>query len=87
MLKIDKEKLLADDTVQRVQFENEYYFSVEDVAKYLNEDLYDVEGIQLPIAGEYKKTATLEQIEKGRKQEPLSKFNEALLKMKNFKEK
>lgn len=87
MLKIDKEKLLGDDTVQRVQFENEYYFSVEDVAKYLNEDLSGVETLTLPIAGEYKKVATIENIEKGRKQEPLSKFNEALLKMKNFKDK
>lgn len=85
MLRIDKEKLLGDDTVQRVQFENEYYFSVEDVAKYLNEDLSDVEAITLPVAGEYKKVATVEAIEKGRKPEQLSEFNKALLKFKNKK--
>lgn len=83
MLRIDRDKILGDNTIQRVQFENECYFVVGDVAKYLNEDLSDVETINLPIKGEYKKVATLEAIEKGRKVEPLSEFNKALLKFKN----
>jgi len=87
MLKIDREKLLNEKAVNKVEFQGETYFVIEDVAKYLNEDLSDVEAITLPVDGVYKKTATLEQIEAGRKQEKLSTFNEALLKMKNFKDK
>lgn len=84
MLKIEKEKLLHEQGIRKVTFENEVYFSVEDVAKHLNEDLSALETIKLPIAGQYIETATVENIEKGRKQEELSEFNKALLKMKNF---
>jgi hypothetical protein len=87
MLKIDKEKLLHEPGIRKVQFENETYFSVEDVAKHLNEDLSAVETIKLPITGDYIETATVENIEKGRKHEELSEFNKALLKMKNFPKK
>ncbi|PZR19488.1 MAG: hypothetical protein DI539_13905 [Flavobacterium psychrophilum] len=87
MLKIDRNTLLNEKEVNRVEFQSETYFVIADVAKYLNEDLSDVEKTVLPVSGEYKETATLEQIEKGRKQEKLSAFNEALLKMKNFKDK
>ena len=85
MLRLNKETLLAEETVKKVQFEGEHYFSVDDVAEFIKEDLSEVEAITLPVAGEYKKVATLEQIEKGRKQEPLSEFNKALLKARNFK--
>lgn len=87
MLKLKKEELLNNQTVKKIQFDNDWYFNVEDVAKAINEDLSNVETITLPIGGEYIKTATLENIEKGRKQEELSEFNKALLKMKNFKDK
>lgn len=87
MLKIDRDTLLNEKEVNRVEFQRETYFVIADVAKYLNEDLSDVEKTVLPIDGDYKETATLEQIETGRKQEKLSTFNEALLKMKNFKDK
>ncbi len=89
MLRLDKEKLLQEETVQKVQFANDWYFDLDSVAKFIKEDLSEVEAITLPFDGEsgvtYKKAATIENIEKGRKQEPLSEFNKALLKAKNFK--
>ena len=85
MLKLKKDNLLNEETVKKVQFDNDWYFDVETVASFIKEDLSGVEGITLPIAGEYKKAATLEQIEKGRKQEELSEFNKALLKMREKK--
>jgi hypothetical protein len=86
MLKLDIKQLLDNNAIRKVQFEGEYFFCIEDVAQILNEDLSDVEGLTLPIDGEYKPTATIENIEKGRKQEELSDFNKALLKARKFKE-
>jgi len=86
MLKLDKSQLKENKKIRRVQFEGEDYFSIEDVSKLLNEDLSDVIGLTLPIDGEYKPTATIENIEKGRKKEELSDFNKALLKARKFKE-
>lgn len=86
MLRLDKKQLLENKEIRKVQFEGEDYFSIEDVSKLLNEDLSDVIGLTLPIDGEYKPTATIENIEKGRKQEELSDFNKALLKARKFKE-
>lgn len=85
MLKLKKETLLAEEKIQRVSFENEWYFDVDSVAAFIKEDLSAVNGITLPFGGEYKKAAKLEDIEAGRKQEELSEFNKALLKMKDFK--
>jgi len=87
MLKLKKEKLLKKEAILKVSFNNDWYFDVESVAVFLKEDLSDVEGITLPFGESYKKAATLEGIEKGRKKEPLSEFNKALLKMKNFPKK
>lgn len=86
MLKLDKKQLLENKQIRKVQFEGEDYFSIEDVSILLNEDLSDVVGLTLPIDGEYKPTATIENIEKGRRQEELSDFNKALLKARKFKE-
>lgn len=86
MIRLDKKQLLENKEIRKVQFEGEDYFSIEDVSKLLNEDLSEVIGLTLPIDGEYKPTATIENIEKGRKQEELSDFNKALLKARKFKD-
>jgi hypothetical protein len=87
MLKLNKDTLLAAETVAKVQFEGEYYFSIDDVATLINEDLSGVEFMWLPFKEGQKwaqtKAATIEQIEAGRKPEELSEFNKALLKFKN----
>nr|WP_315241613.1 hypothetical protein [uncultured Flavobacterium sp.] len=90
MLKIlEKEKLLQDESIHKTEFEQQWYFSLEDIAEYLQEDVTEVEYLELPllIGGQRKtvKTATFEDIEKGRKKEPLSEFNKALLKARHFK--
>lgn len=87
MLKLKKEELINEEAVGKVQFDNAWYFDVQSVADFIKEDLSDVEGITLPFGGEYRKAATIENIEKGRKKEDLSEFNKALLKMKNFPKK
>jgi hypothetical protein len=86
MLKLDIKQLLENKSVGKVQFEGEYFFCIEDVSKLINEDLSDVKGLTLPVNGEYKPTATIDNIEKGRKKEELSDFNKALLKARKFKE-
>jgi len=85
MLKIREEELQGSDEVQRIQFDNKWYYDLESTSTFLKEDLSDVESIKLPLNGVYKNVATLKDIEKGRKQESLSEFNQALMKMKKFK--
>ena len=85
MLKLKETELLENAGIKKVQFDNKWYFELESLATFLKEDLSEVVSIKLPINGNYGNTATLEQIEKGRKQEKLSEFNEALMKMKKFK--
>ena len=85
MLRLNEKDLLENAEIEKIQFDNKWYYDLESVATFLKEDLSGVESIKLPLNGNYKDVATLEQIEKGRKQEPLSEFNQALLKMKKFK--
>lgn len=90
MLKIlEKEKLLRDENIHKTEFEKDWYFSLDDLTLYLEEDLSGVEYIELPLLIDGKrvttKTATFENIEKGRKKEPLSDFNQKLLKARYFK--
>lgn len=85
MLKLNKEELLKEETVNKVQFDNDWYFDVDSVATFKKEDLSGVETVTLPFGGDYRKAATIEAIERGRKQEELSEFNKTLLKMKRFK--
>ncbi len=86
---LNKETLLEDKTVHKTEFEKEWYFSLDDMASYLEEDLSEVEYLELPLMvegkRETKKTATFENIEKGRKKEALSDFNKKLLKARYFK--
>lgn len=68
-----KEKLLIQDaTIHKVQYDTEWFFSLEDMAFYLKEDLSEVEYIYLPmmIEGEQEivKCCTFEDILRGRKE-------------------
>ncbi len=86
---LNKEMLLQDESIHKTEFEKQWYFSLDDMATYLGEDLSEVEYLELPLISNGKrkavKTATFEDIEKGRTKEPLSDFNKALLKAKHFK--
>ena len=68
-----KENLLIKDaTINKIQFDTEWFFKLEDMAFYLKEDLSEVEFVYLPmiIAGnqEYVKCAAFEDIIRGRKE-------------------
>jgi hypothetical protein len=50
MMKALKEILLIKDaTINKVQFDKEWFFRLDDIAFYLKEDLSEVEFIYLPI--------------------------------------
>ena len=68
-----KEKLLIKDaTINKVQFDREWFFSFDDMAFYLKEDLSEVEFIHLPMpidgVDEIVKCCTFEDILRGRKE-------------------
>jgi hypothetical protein len=67
------EKLLLEDaTVHKVQFDKEWFYNLDDMKFYLNEDLSAVEYIHLPmlVFGEEEivKCCALEDILRGRKE-------------------
>lgn len=63
--------LLKDATINKVQFDREWFFYLKDMADHLGEDLSGVEAIHLPFTIDEEvveaKCATLEDIERGRK--------------------
>ncbi len=88
MYKLEEKELLIRADIRNVEFNNEYYFSIEDIAMEIKEDLSEIKTIVLPINEKYIEVAKISDIEKGRKkktQEELSEFNQALLKARNFK--
>ena len=64
--------LIKDATINKVQFDKEWFFDLEDMAYYLKEDLSEVEFVYLPmmIEGEEKivKCSSFEDILRGRKE-------------------
>jgi hypothetical protein len=68
-----KEKLLIKDaTINKVQYDKEWFFYLEDMAFYLKEDLSQVEFVYLPMLidcqQEFVKCASFEDIVRGRKE-------------------
>ncbi|MEO8254449.1 MAG: hypothetical protein ABI554_08665 [Flavobacterium sp.] len=68
-----KEKLLIKDaTINKVQFDKEWFFCLEDICFYLKEELSEVEFIHLPILIDDKKQVvkccSFEDILRGRKE-------------------
>lgn len=68
-----KEKLLIKDaTINKVQYDTEWFFKLDDMAFYLKEDLSEVEYIYLPMIieeeQEFVKCSTYEDIIRGRKE-------------------
>jgi len=86
MKKINEEILRKDSSVNKVQFDKEWFYSIKDMTDYLNEDLTGVEYIHLPmIIDEVKytvKCATLEDILRFLKKEPLEDFRGSVLRNK-----
>lgn len=89
MYKLEEKELLIRADIRSVEFSNEYYFSIEDIAMEIKEDLSEVKTIVLPINEKYIEVAKISDIEKGLRKKPieeLSEFNQALLKARNFKD-
>ncbi|RZJ74054.1 MAG: hypothetical protein EOO45_09630, partial [Flavobacterium sp.] len=49
MKKVNEAELRKDSSVNKVQFDKEWFYSIEDMEDYLKEDLSAVEYINLPI--------------------------------------
>lgn len=83
--KIKEEVIKKDSTINKVQYDKEWFYSIKDMADYLNEDLSNVEYIHLPmvIDGEAHsvKCATWEDIERARIKEPLDDFKGSVFKL------
>ncbi|MES2239093.1 MAG: hypothetical protein V4497_02425 [Bacteroidota bacterium] len=64
--------LIKDATINKVQFDTEWFFNLADMAYYLKEDLSEVEFVYLPmlIDGEEEivKCSSFEDILRGRKE-------------------
>ncbi len=64
--------LLKEASIHKVQFDKEWFYNLEDMTHYLNEDLSEVDCIHLPMEIEkeqvYVKCATFEEIIRGRKE-------------------
>jgi len=77
--RLKQEILQKDTTINKVQFDKVWYYSLIDMQYYMGEDLSEVEVITLPfvIEGETvpTKCCTLEDIERGRKKEPRTGFD------------
>jgi hypothetical protein len=84
MRKVNEQELRKDSTVNKVQFDKEWFYSLEDMEDYLKEDLSGVEYIHLPMMiDEVKytvKCATWEDIKRALQQEPLEDFRGSVLK-------
>ncbi len=68
-----KEKLLVKyATINKVQFDKEWFYKLDDMAFYLKEDLSEVEFVYLPMIiddeKEFVKCSTFEDIIRGRKE-------------------
>ena len=84
MKKIKEEILRKDSSINKVQFDKEWFYSIKDMEDYLNEDLSNAEAIHLRMVideVEYTvKCATWEDIERARQKEPLEDFKGSILK-------
>lgn len=72
MKPLNEKLLIKEAAINKVQFDTEWFFSLEDMAFYLKEDLSEVEFVHLPMSiGEQQqivKCATFEDILRGRKE-------------------
>ncbi len=85
MKKITEAIVRKDTTIHKVQFDKEWFYSIEDMEDFLKEDLTGVEAVHLPmdIYGEVMnvKCATWEDIERFRN-EPLEDLRGSVLRRK-----
>lgn len=86
MKKVTEAIVRKDAAVHKMQFDKEWFYNVEDLEDYLNEDLTGIESVNLPmeIFGEVMtvKAATWEDVERFLQKEPLENFRGSVFKNK-----
>ena len=91
MKKVTEAIVRKDASVHKIQFDKEWFYNVEDLEDYLNEDLTGIEAVNLPmeIFGEVMtvKAATWEDVERFLQKEPLENFRGSVFKNKPAEEK
>jgi hypothetical protein len=91
MKKVTEAIVRKDASVHKTQFDKEWFYNVEDLEDYLNEDLTGIEAVNLPmeIFGEVMtvKAATWEDVERFLQKEPLENFRGSVFKNKPGEEK
>jgi hypothetical protein len=72
MTPLNEKMLIKEASINKYKYDKEWFFYIEDIAFYLNEDLSEVESIYLPMIingeQEFVKCATFEDIVRGRKE-------------------
>jgi hypothetical protein len=68
MKPLNEKLILKDATINKVQFDTEWFYKLEDMAFYLKEDLSEVDYIFFTIDGvqEFVKCSSFEDIYRGR---------------------
>lgn len=91
MKKVTEAIVRKDAAIHKIQFDREWFYSLEDMEYFLKEDLGGVEAVSLPmdIFGETMnvKCATWEDIERYRNREPLYDFKGSVFRDKKNLEK
>ena len=86
MKKLTEAIVRKDSSVNKVQFDREWFYVVEDMEDYLNEDLSKVETVTLPVTVDgiifTAKCATWDDITRALQTEPLEDFKGSVLKKK-----
>ncbi|GGB74708.1 hypothetical protein GCM10007424_13310 [Flavobacterium suaedae] len=87
MKKLNEKVLRKESIIRKVQYDKEWFYSVEDIADYLKEDLTGIEYINLNVLTEYGMVnmpcATLEDIKRILNKEPLQGFSSSVSQKKD----
>ena len=83
MKKVTEAIIRKDASINKVQFDKEWFYAIDDMEDYLNENLAMVETVSLPITidgEEYvMKCATWEDIERALVKDPLEDIKSSVL--------
>jgi len=87
MKKITEAIIRKEATINKIQFDKEWFYVVDDVADFLNEDFTGIETVTLPIMIDDQSynmlCATWEDFERIRQKEPLEDFRGSVLRDKS----
>lgn len=84
--KLTEAVVRKDSSVNKVQFDREWFYVIEDMEDYLNEDLSKAESVTLPVTVDgvtfTAKCATWEDITRALETEPLGDFKSSVSRKK-----